>query len=54
MKDINKEMAEYLFKYHMEYETTRANKKDMQNVFSLIKYCFDEIEELKKKCQVNE
>lgn len=54
MTKINQEVAEHLLRYHTEYETTRAKTNDMRNVFALIKYLMNEIEELKKKCQENE
>jgi hypothetical protein len=47
MTKINKEMAEHLLRYHTEYETTSAKTYDMKNVFTLIKYLMNEIEEMK-------
>ena len=48
---INKEMVEHLLRWHLEYPTTSAKNPDMKNVFVLIKYLFEEIEELKKQQQ---
>ena len=41
---INKEMAQHLLRYHLEYETTKSNNADIRNIFVLLKYFMDEIE----------
>ena len=45
---INKEMAEHLLRFHLDYQTTSAKSKDLNNIFVLIRYLMNEIDELKK------
>ena len=51
---INKEMAEHILRYHTEYETTQSTSYETRNIFTLIKYLMNEIEDLKNKCQEKE
>lgn len=45
---INKEMAEHLLRWHLDYETTSEKNKDLKDAYILIRYLLKEIEELKE------
>ena len=46
---INKEMAEHLLRWHLDYETTSQKNKDFKDAYILIRFLLKEIEELKEK-----
>lgn len=46
---INKEMAEHLLRWHLDYETTSQKNKDLKDAYILIRYLLKEIEEIKEK-----
>ncbi len=46
---INKEMAEHLLRWHLDYETTSQKNKDLKDAYILIRYLLNEIEEMKEK-----
>lgn len=46
-------MAEHLMRYHTEYQTTQPKDYTTRDIFVLIEYLLDEIEELKSKIEKN-
>lgn len=46
---INKEMAEHLLRWHLDYQTTSQKHKDLRDAYILIRYLLEQIDELQKE-----